>query len=129
MGLPKNFQSQHTQINKRFDSLNDLNFYKITYQFRFTKNFMEKKQETEDWDIDWGVPLSMERDTKYVNTKRFSALNDDIAERKIVEWLDKQVENKVFSEYDVILTEKDDLKEILREKGLLPLINLTKSVQ
>ena len=36
------------------------------------------------------------------------------------------VENKIFSEYEVISTEIQSLEEVLREKGLLPLINLKK---
>ena len=130
MGLPKNYQKQSTQINKRVESLNDLNFYEVTYEFRFTKAFMEQKQdEGEDWDevgSEFGSPLSLDRDSKYVNTKKFSALDDESAERKITEWLDKQVENKIMSEYDIISIDKNNLHDVLKEKGLLPFLDLNK---
>jgi hypothetical protein len=130
MGLPKNYQKQSTQINKRFESLNDLNYYKVTYDFRFTKAFLEQKIEENVWDdemLDWGIPIETGTDNpKYGNVKKFSALDDESAEKKITEWLDKQVENKIFSEYEVISTEIQSLEEVLREKGLLPLINLKK---
>lgn len=127
MGLPKNYQSQKNQINKRFDSLNELNFYKVKYEFRFTKTFRESKQ-LEPWQIDneWGIPLDTDINSKYRKIKKFSALDDEKANKKMVEWLDKQVENNIISEYDIISIEKESFEEVLEEKGLLPFVNTEK---
>jgi hypothetical protein len=90
---------------------------------------MERQQESYDWgseNTEWGVPLSTDRFTKHTKLKKFSALSDEIAEKKMTEWLDKQIENKIISEYEIISMEKDDLHDVLKEKGLLPLINVKK---
>ncbi len=126
MGLPKNYQKQNRQLSKRFESLKDLNYYKVKYEFRFTKDFRENQIETYDWgtyDSEWGVPQSSDKDSKYSKTKRFSAFSDEQAENKIVEWLDSQVEKNIISEYNIISTDKQNFYDVLEEKGLLFLVN------
>lgn len=126
MGLPKNYQKQNTQIEKRFDALNDLNYYKVGYEYRLNSNFIKTQIETYDWGSysrEWPVPNSEDATVKYEGFRKFSALNDEKATEKITEWLDKQVESGILSEYELISMEKSDLHDILEEKGLLPLFS------
>jgi hypothetical protein len=82
----------------------------------------------EPWQIDneWGIPLDTDINSKYRKIKKFSALDDEKANKKMVEWLDKQVENNIISEYDIISIEKESFEEVLEEKGLLPFVNTEK---
>lgn len=131
MGLPKNYQEQNTQLKKRFDSLKDLNYYTVEYKYKFTKSFKEdnleklKKEEWSEQDVEeWGTPRSFEEFNTMFNTKKYSALDDEQAESKITEWLDKQVENNIMSEYDLISINKRSFYEVLKDKGLLPFVEL-----
>lgn len=127
MGLPKNFQKQNTQITKRVDSLNDLNFYTVEYTVRLTKNFIETNPSDYDWGTEleeFGKPISINDHYSRINTKKFSALNEEQANSKISEWLDKQVENRIISEWDIKSMDTNTFYDVLNEKGLLPLLDI-----
>lgn len=131
MGLPRNYQEQETQLKKRFDSLRDLNYYTVDYEYKFTKKFKEenleklKKEEWSNLDVkEWGTPRSFEHFNVMFNSKDFSALDDEQAEIKITEWLDKQIENNIISEYDIKSFNKRSFYDVLKDKGLLPFVEL-----
>jgi len=131
MGLPKNYQKQNTQITKRVDSLNDLNFYTVEYTVRMTKDFMESNPKEYDWGTEveeFGKPVEVNDFYTRINTKKFSALNEESARNKITEWLDKQVENRLISEWDIKTLETNTFYDVLNEKGLLPLLEFKKNI-
>ena len=109
------------------EALNDLNFYTVEYKIRLTKEI--KKMLYESWDTgvdvinDLGIYAAGEDGDTKICIKKYSALSDEQAEGKITEWLDKQVENQVISEYEIITTETNSFYDVLKEKELLPLIN------
>ena len=122
MGLPKNYQTQSSYLERRLESLNDLNFYTIEYEVKFTKEF--KKKLDESWDTgvdvitDLGVYAGGTQDGWKTCNKQFSALSDEVADKKIIEWLDIKVEQNVLSDYIVKSMETNTLYDVLKEKNL-----------
>ena len=70
MAIPKNYN----QFEKRVDSLNELTFYTVDYEYELT-------------DMGEFTPEQIEVVHREVTgNKEFSALNDESAESKIIEW-------------------------------------------
>ena len=113
MALPKKFN----QIDKRVESLNDLNFYKISYEYEFTdtyKKALKEGYETSNMDLD---KLRQEIN----GTKEFSALDDGKANEKINEWLQQFVNDGVLSDFEVTDIKSQSFKDKLDDKKLSPL--------
>jgi spore coat protein CotF len=109
------------------EALNDLNFYTVQYKIKLTKEI--KKMLDESWDTgvdvitDLGIYAAGEDSNTKICIKKYSALTDEQANSKITEWLDKQVENQVISDYELLSRETNTLYDVLKEKELLPLVN------
>lgn len=106
MALPKNFN----QLEKRVESLNDLTFYKASYEFEFTEEFKESLKE--------GDETSQKISEQINGLHEFSALDDEKAETKLRGYLKSLVENKIITDFDVVDLESMTFGEKIVEKNL-----------
>jgi tRNA U38,U39,U40 pseudouridine synthase TruA len=87
MAVPK---KNFNQMEKRVESLNDLTFYTVNYEYELTD--MESLT-TEQIEV-------VHREI--TGTKEFSALTDKSADEKINEWLESLVVQEILKEYEVV---------------------------
>ena len=124
MSLPKNF-NKTVNTKKRFEALNDLNYYKVKFNVELTEGFEKKIRESEisGHVVDPGLDVIATID-KYnkVCFKKITALSDDEANRKMTEWLDSLKEESVLNGYTIDEIESNTFYEELDEKNLLPLV-------
>lgn len=121
MAIPKNYHQQ-TNLPKMIEALNDLNFYTVEFEFKFNNDF--KNLDTfNDYVGEFGeIREHLDSETN-TGIKKFSALNDDLANDKITEWLDNKIDQNVITEYSVIEIVSDSFYDVLKEKELLPFVN------
>jgi len=108
MAVPKNYE----QTEKRVDSLNDLTFYTVDYEFELTdmKQFTAQQIEVIHREI--------------TGKKEFSALNDELANSKINEWLESLVVQEILKEYDIIEIKSMSFYDKLVDKKLGDILEL-----
>jgi hypothetical protein len=106
MAVPKNFN----QIDKRVESLNDLTFYRANYEFEYTEQFKKGLEEGDDKCI------LIEQSVNGVHD--FTALDDELADKKINNWLISLVDNKVIEEFEVTDMVSMSFSEKIKEKKL-----------
>lgn len=125
MGLPKNF-NETVNMPKVIESLNDLNFYTVNFIMEISDDYDKKERQSEiigdTLGSDYNV-LSRIDDRKLTCVKNYSALNDDIALRKITEWLDIKKEKNEIVSYEIVNIESNSFYEELDKKGLLNLLH------
>ncbi len=108
MAVPKNFN----QTEKRVESLNDLTFYTVTYEYELTDM---KGLTTEQIEV-------VHREI--TGTKEFSALTDESADDKINEWLESLVVQEILKEYGVVDITSRSFYDKLVDKKLGDILEL-----
>tara|TARA_R110002012_G_C11439670_1_gene590444 strand:+ start:243 stop:572 length:330 start_codon:yes stop_codon:yes gene_type:complete len=103
MAVPK---KNFNQIEDRVKSLNDLTYYKVHYEYE-----LSLLESLTDEQIDVVH--------KEVNgVKEFVAINDDVANSKIEEWLESLVLQEIITEYEVTKIEPISFYDKLMDKKL-----------
>ena len=115
MSLPKNYQ-QKVNLPKREKALNDLNFYKISYEYEFTDTYKTALKEG------YSTPNLEKIKQEIIGFKEFSALNDEKAKEKINEWLQSFVNENVIKEFEVNEITSQTFNDKIKEKKLDVLI-------
>jgi hypothetical protein len=108
MAVPKNYN----QTDRRVESLNDLTFYTVNYEYELTNmdNFTVEQIDVVLREVN-GV-------------KEFSALDDETAESKINEWLDSLKIQEILKEYDVVDITSQSFYDKLVDKKLSDILEL-----
>jgi hypothetical protein len=134
MGVPKNYQ-QTVNLSNRVKALNDLNFYTFKYKLNLTeeaittiyKNMGEDILETFEEFIG---TITIDKTTQTENSdgeafgeKRFSAVDDEKADEKYQQWLNKAKDIGLVSSYGTISVTKKTFKEELEEKKIMDILN------
>jgi len=127
MGLPKNFHKKNN-LPKVIESLNELNFYNVNYTVKFTKEYDKQLREAE---LNDDIVIHSEFDVVTRNLEErsvncsinFSAIDDEVARRKINEWLEIRKESGKIESYEINKVISNGFYEELEKKGLLPLID------
>lgn len=109
MAVPK---KNFNQTEKRVESLNELTFYTVDYEYELTD--MENLT-TEQIEV-------VEREV--TGTKQFSALTKESANNKINEWLESLVIQEILKEYEVVNITSQSFYDKLVDKKLIDLIEL-----
>ena len=102
MALPKNFNLKKNLQNK-IESLNDLYFCKVEYDFTLTG------EEMENFDIQKEI----------TGIKEFSALNKEQAEEKIINWFTVLTDKNILKEYKIKSISTKSFYETLKDKNLI----------
>ncbi|MHA2431470.1 MAG: hypothetical protein ACXACC_10650 [Promethearchaeota archaeon] len=125
MAIPKNFN----QIEKRVESLNDLTFYKISYEYEFTEKF--QNQIEEDYgDYTTNGKSDIDKLNEAINgVKEFVALDNETAKRKIEEWLDSLVKQEILSDYDITEIEELSFHDKLKQQKLNEILEFNKGTE
>lgn len=114
MAVPKNYN----QLEKRVESLEELTYYEVSYVYEFTDEF-KKELETEE--------LGTDQLNEAINgIKKFAALNDDLANKKITEWLDSLTKQGILSDYEITEVKTLTFLEKLREDKLIDILEYNK---
>lgn len=120
MGVPKYFH-QTVNLPKMAEALNDLNFYDFEYSVILTEEYNKKLREAEIMghiiETDLNI-ISRYGDLEFICTKSFSALDDNIANDKIKEWLDTKVDKGEISEYKINRMNSNTFYEELEKRSL-----------
>lgn len=123
MGVPKNFN----QLEKRVESLNELSYYTIEYDYTFTKKYREEldKFTENEWgdDVDKEMVLAQ---SGINGVKEFTALDDDIADKKVNEWLGSLVEQDILKEFNITNVHKQTFYEKIKDKKLDTILDMNK---
>jgi hypothetical protein len=134
MGLPKNYQEK-VNLPNRVKALNDLTFYTFKYKLNLTEeaittiyeNLGEDILETfEEFIGTITVNKTVHIDNKggeAFGEKRFSAVDDEKAKEKYVEWLSKAKDIGIIDSYENISVTKKTFKEELEEKKIMDILN------
>ena len=113
MAVPKNFN----QTEKRVESLNDLTYYTVIYEYELT-------------DMDSLTTEQIEVVHREVTgMKEFSALTDESADEKINEWLESLVVQEILNEYGVVSIESQSFYDKLVDKKLGDILELKNIVK
>ncbi len=110
MALPKNFN----QNNKRVESLNNLSYYTVDYDYVLTdlEGFNQDQIDVINYEIN-GV-------------KKFTALNDDVADRKINEWFESLVRQNIVKSYSINNKDTTTFYDKLVESKLMDMLEYNK---
>lgn len=126
MGVPKNY-NETVNLKKRFEALNELEFHTYTFDVSYTDKYEKLLREAElngnTMLIDFDVVSSTDKLSKTC-VKRFSAVNEEDASRKILIWLQNKIEEEVIVDYKLKGVVSNTFHDELKEKGLLPLIDV-----
>lgn len=114
MAIPK---KNFNQMEKRVESLNDLTFYTVKYEYEFSEMGELSPEQIE----------IVHREITGV--KEFSALNDELAHSKINEWLESLVVQDILSEYEIIDIESHTFYDKLVEKKLGDILELSNIIK
>lgn len=113
MAVPKNFN----QMEKRVESLNDLTYYTVKYEYEFSEMSDLTPEQIE----------IVHREITGV--KEFTALDDELAHSKINEWLESLVIQNILNEYEIIEIESQTFYDKLVDKKLGDLIELNNIIK
>ena len=105
MALPKKF-NETINFKNRVDSLNDLTFYSVKYDY----TLMDKK--VEDFDVD----------SEVTGFKEISALDEEQAKAKVENWFNVLVNNGVLESYEIKSVEIKSFYETLKDKKILDIL-------
>lgn len=114
MAVPK---KNFNQMEKRVESLNDLTYYKVKYEYELSdmSEFTEEQVDVIHREI--------------TGVKEFSALNDELAQSKINEWLESLVVQDILNEYEVIDIESQTFYDKLVDKKLGDILELNNIIK
>ena len=120
MGVPKNFH-QVVNLPKMAEALNDLNFYEFKYTVVLNEEYNKKLREAEILghiiETDLNV-VTRNGDLEFNCTKNFSALDDESANSKIIEWLDNKIDKREIVSYTINEMTYNTFIEELEERNL-----------
>lgn len=106
MALPKKF-NETVNFKNRVDSLNDLFYYSVRYDYVLTG------KEVEDYDVEMEI----------TGFKEITALDEEQAKAKIENWFNVLLKNEILESYEIKSTETKNFYETLKDKKLLDLLN------
>ena len=134
MGVPKNYQKT-VNLNKRVEALNSLIFYTFKYKLNLTEGALTTIYENLGKDIldtfeEFIGAITINKTTHIDNKggeafgeKRFSAVDDEKATEKYVEWLSKAKDIGIIDSYENISVTKKTFKEELEGKKIMDILN------
>jgi hypothetical protein len=114
MAVPK---KNFNQMEKRVESLNDLTYYTVNYEYELSEMKELTAEQTE----------VVRREITGV--KEFSALNDELAHSKINEWLESLVVQEILNEYEVIDIKSQTFYDKLVDKKLGDILELNNIIK
>jgi len=109
MSVPKKF-NETVNLKKRFDSLNELVFFTVKYDYKLTEDYKDHLHE--EFDVDGEI----------TGTKEFYALDEEQAIAKIENWFLVLTDKKILESSTINSIETKSFKETLKEKKLLNLL-------
>ena len=109
MSLPKKF-NQTVNFKKRFNSLNELVFFTVKYDYTLNENYKEKLHE--EFDVDGEI----------TGVKEFYALDEEQAISKIDNWFMVLMDKKIIKDYEITSVDTKTFKETLKDKKLLDIL-------
>lgn len=118
MGLPKNFNKQKPQLQRRLDSLNELNYYEAEYMVDFSEEFLSNLTEEEKTDLYHHFRYDSGK-----GFKKFTAKDMEMAKDNLDKWLSSFKERGVLSSYFLTEISENSFYEELVDKNLLPLVD------
>lgn len=125
MSLPKHYQ-QTVNLNKRIEALNDLTFYFFKYEVELTNKivneFVDNSRNFDDLEKFLGQ-INFMGNKKAICKNRVSAVTEDLAFKKIEEWLGKATESEIIKEYKILEVTKKTFVEELEDKKLSDILN------
>jgi hypothetical protein len=110
MALPKNF-NQTINFNNRVESLNDLIFYTVEYDYILTG------KKVDDFDIG----------TEITGIKEVNALDEEQAKAKIENWFNVLIKNEILDSYNIKSTKFKNLHQTLKDKKILDILEIKNS--
>jgi hypothetical protein len=105
MALPKKF-NETINFKNRIESLNDLIFYSVEY------DYIPTGKKVEEFDVDMEV----------TGVKEISALDEEQAKAKIENWFNVLIKNEILESYEIKSTETKNFYETLKDKKILDLL-------
>ena len=105
MALPKKF-NETINFKNRVNSLNDLTFYSVKYDYTLTG------KKVEDFDVD----------SEVTGFKEISALDEEQAKAKVENWFNVLVNNGVLESYEIKSVEIKSFYETLKDKKILDVL-------
>jgi hypothetical protein len=109
MSVPKKF-NETVNLKKRFDSLNELVFFTVKYDYKLTEDYKDHLHE--EFDVDGEI----------TGVKEFYALDEEQAIAKIENWFLVLTDKKILESSTINSIETKSFKETLKEKKLLNLL-------
>jgi len=109
MSVPKKY-NETVNLKKRFDSLNELIFFTVKYDYTLTDDYKDHLHE--EFDVDGEI----------TGVKEFYALDEEQAMAKIENWFTVLTDKKILRESNVTSIELKTFKETLKEKKLLDIL-------
>jgi hypothetical protein len=105
MSLPKKY-NETINFRNRVESLNDLIFYTVTYDYVLTG------KKIDDFDTDLEIN----------GIKEVNALDEEQAKAKVENWFNVLIKNGVLESYTIKSTNFKNLYETLEEKSILDIL-------
>lgn len=109
MSVPKKF-NETVNLRNRVESLNDLTFYTVRYDFKLAENYQENL--IKEFDVDAEV----------TGVKEVSALSEEQAMAKIENWFTVLTDRKILESFNINTIESKSFLETLEDKKLLDII-------
>jgi len=110
MSVPKKF-NETVNLKNRVESLNDLTFYTVRYDFKLTENYKENLHD--EFDVD----------TEITGIKEVSGLNEEQALAKIENWFTVLTDRNILESFDIKSIESRSFYETLKDKKILDIIS------
>jgi hypothetical protein len=105
MALPKKF-NETINFKNRIESLNDLIFYSVEYDYVLTG------KKVEEFDVDKEV----------TGIKEISALDEEQAKIKMENWFEVLIKNDILESYNIKSVEIKTFYETLKDKKILDIL-------
>lgn len=110
MSVPKKY-NETVNLKKRFNSLNELVFYTVKYDYTLTDDYKDHLHE--EFDVDGEI----------TGVKEFYALDEEQVMAKIENWFTVLTDKKILKESKVNTIESKTFKETLKDKKLLDILH------
>lgn len=111
MSVPKNFNST-VNLKNRVDSLNDLTFFTVKYDYELTDDYEDKLHK--DFDVD----------TEITGVKEVSGLDEEQVIAKIENWFIVLSDRGILKSFEIKSVESRSFYETLKDKKILDIIEL-----
>lgn len=132
MGLPNNFLQQEPQLTKRWDSLNDLTYYKVEFTSHLNEEFFDKVSEEGEealWEIKQELGLIKDpMGRSGYGVKTFASLDGEKAKNTFDGWVEGLKTNGVITDLNIISFEENTLMEELDRIDVLPILKFNSEI-